>query len=305
MDADLPIDQQPRHVSVVLPQLTLHTVQAGPPDGPLVLLLHGFPEFWFGWRRQIEALAAAGYRVVAPDQRGYNLSDKPRGVAAYQVDRLAEDVIGLIDALGRERAVVVGHDWGAAVAWHTAICYPERLEKLVILNVPHLGVMMETLRRGGEQVLKSWYVFFFQLPGLPEWLLSQNNFQPMRRMLQASANPGTFAAWELDRYAEAWRQPGALTAMLNWYRAIFRAGVRTFLEGERRWNRRVPVPTLMLWGVKDIALSREMAPPSIEMCDQGKLVFFEDATHWVQHDRPEQVNRLLLDFLGDREVIAP
>ena len=170
----------------------MHVAEAGPADGPLVVLLHGFPEFWYGWRHQIGALAAAGYRVLAPDQRGYHLSDRPRGLDAYAVDRLAADVIGLIAARGRDTATVVGHDWGAGVAWWLALRHPSWLERMAILNVPHPAVLLRHLRRDPTQWLRSWYILFFQLPRLPEALLRANDYAGMARGLRRSAQAGTF-----------------------------------------------------------------------------------------------------------------
>ena len=275
--------------------IRLHYVTVG--KGKLMMFLHGFPEFWYGWRHQIESLVEAGFRVLVPDQRGYNLSDKPAGLEAYRISTLARDVIGLIDAAGRKKVSLVGHDWGAAVAWYVASRYPERLQKLAILNVPHPQVMVDTLLGSPRQMLKSWYIFFFQMPRLPEWILSRRKFALMRRMMYASANPGTFSESDLDQYVQAWSQPGALTAMLNWYRAMFRGNLRVLRQSGRNRATPITVPTLMLWGEKDIALSRDMARPSIDLCDQGELVFFENASHWVQHDEAERVTALLLDFL--------
>ena len=276
--------------------IRLHVVQAGPSDGNLVILLHGFPEFWYGWRNQIQPLAEAGFRVWVPDQRGYNLSDKPKGVNAYHIDTLACDIIGLIDASERDKANIIGHDWGAAVAWHLAIHYPERVEKLGILNVPHPTVMMQTLRKNFTQLRKSWYIFFFQIPWLPEWGLGRKNAQGASELLRRSGRPGTFSDEDLALYRNAWTQPGALTAMINWYRSAIRSG----LGGARKStyaNPRITMPTLMLWGKQDVALSHEMAQPSIDLCDNGKLIFFNNATHWVQHDEAESVTSLLLNFL--------
>jgi len=273
--------------------INLHVVMAGPSDGPLVLLLHGFPEFWYGWRRQIPALAAAGYHVWAPDQRGYNRSDKPAGVAAYGIETLAKDVVGLIEASGREQVYLVGHDWGAAVAWWVAGRYPERVKKLAILNVPHPAVMQRTVREDAEQRKKSWYIFFFQLPWLPEKSLSDNGYTNAIRALKGSSRRGTFGDDDIAAYRQAWSQPGALTGMLNWYRAVARN------QGTGVSLGRIRVPTLMIWGANDIALSRSMAQPSIDLCDDGRLIFLEEASHWVQHEEPETVNRLLLEFLGD------
>ena len=220
-------ETQFEHIPVTTNGITLHTVQAGPKDGRLLILLHGFPEFWLGWQKQIGYFAAQGWRVVVPDQRGYNLSEKPVGVGKYAVEILASDGVGLIQALGREQAWLVGHDWGAAVAWEMAIRYPERVVRLGILNVPHPDVMTRHLRGSFRQLLKSWYIFFFQIPGLPEWMLSRSHFSGLKRMLLTSGKVGTFQDEDLERYGTAWSQPGAITAMLNWYRCIFRSTAKS------------------------------------------------------------------------------
>lgn len=271
--------------------ITLHVVEAGPETGPLVILLHGFPEFWYGWRHQIGPLAEAGYRVWAPDQRGYNTSEKPKGIAAYNLDALAADIVGLIDAAGREKAFVVGHDWGAVVAWRMANRYPERLERVVILNVPHPAVMQRYVLTHPRQMVRSLYVLFFQIPRLPEALARRDNWRGVVEALRQSSRPGAFADDDFDRYREAWSQPGAFTAMLNWYRAFVR-GPRKTLESSR-----ITVPTLMLWGVHDVALERGLAERSIAMCEKGRLIFFEEATHWLQHEEPARVNELIVEFM--------
>lgn len=273
--------------------ITLHVVFAGPEDGVPVLLLHGFPEFWYGWRHQIDALAAQGYRVIVPDQRGYHLSDKPKDVRSYSLDALRDDVTGLMDALDYDKVRLVGHDWGGAVAWWTAITQPARLHKLVILNLPHPAVFIRTLRNNFEQLRKSWYFGFFQLPGLPEAMLSPNDFRAMARAVVASAKPTTFSEDDLARYREAWGKPGALRAMINWYRAAVRHRPKSPSDI------RVHMPTLLIWGAGDTALSVTMAQPSIDLCDDGRLEIIEDATHWVQHDAAERVNALLADFLAN------
>lgn len=273
--------------------VSLHTVVAGPKGGPLLVLLHGFPEFWYGWRQQIPALAAAGYRVVAPDLRGYNLSDKPTHVDAYTMTELVADISGLIAAFGRANAFVVGHDWGAAVAWQLAITEPDRVKKLVILNVPHPQIFVKALRTRPKQLLKSWYMLFFQLPYLPERLNRLGDWRGLIQALVATSRPGTFSDEDLARYREAWSRPGAFSAMLNWYRALFRSRPDPSATPSR-----VHVPTLVLWGVKDRFLSAEMAETSVALCDDGRLVTFGEATHWLQHEEPERVNRLILEFLG-------
>ena len=277
--------------------INLHVMTDGPENGTPVILLHGFPEFYYGWKDQIPALAQAGFRVIVPDQRGYNLSDKPKGISAYDVDILAKDIIGLFDHFGIQRAKLVGHDWGAIVAWTIAINHPERLEKLVILNVPHPDVMTEFVLKNSAQRKKSWYVFFFQIPVYVEWILSKNNFEYLSRMLTHSGRKNTFTEEDIIEYKKAWSHKGALTGMLNWYRAAFRRGLSYALSRKKSPARRVKVPTIMLWGKHDIALSSEMAQPSIDLCDHGELTFYEKATHWVQHDASEEINQKLIKFL--------
>jgi len=257
-------------------------------------LLHGFPEFWYGWRRQIPYLAAAGYRVWAPDQRGYNISDKPEGIAAYTLDELAADVIGLMDAAGEEKVFMVGHDWGAAVAWWVAAKYPARVARMVVINVPHGAVLTKHLRRNFTQMRKSWYMFFFQLPWLPESLARLKNWNMLAKSLKDSSRRGTFTNNDLDIYRQAWSQPKANTSMLNWYRAAMQK------PPTPPENRRITAPTLLIWGAQDKFLGRELAQPSIDLCDDGRLVFFEEATHWVQHEEADRVNELIDTFLrGD------
>jgi len=277
--------------------IQLHVVTDGPEDGTPVFLLHGFPEFHYGWRKQFPALVEAGFRVIAPDQRGYNLSDKPKGISAYDLDTLAKDIIGLFDHFGIQKARLVGHDWGALVAWTVALNHPERLEKLAILNVPHPNVMKRFILKDKEQRKKSWYVFFFQIPLFVEWVLSRDNYRNMAWMLVGSKPKSTFTRADLEEYKKAWSQPGALTAMLNWYRNIFRGSFKYLFAPKNFPARRVTIPALMLWGKNDVALSHRMVQPSLELCDNGSAVYFENATHWVQHDEADEVNKNLIAFL--------
>jgi pimeloyl-ACP methyl ester carboxylesterase len=268
----------------------LHVVQSGPRDGPLVILLHGFPEFWYGWRHQIQFLASIGFRVLAPDLRGYNLSDKPQGVAAYHLYQLEADVLGLIDACGQERACLVAHDWGGVLAWSAACRHPERLDKMVVINIPHPAVMKRTLARNPLQVVRSAYALFFQLPWLPEITARLGNWWWPAFAMRFTSRPGTFSETDFNVYREAWSRPGAFRSMLNWYRAFFQ-------NLPRLRSPRVSVPTLLLWGARDFALSRQMANQSLNFCNAGRLVFFEEATHWVQHEESNRVNNLIQDFL--------
>jgi pimeloyl-ACP methyl ester carboxylesterase len=276
--------------------IRLHVVQTGPVTGPLVLLLHGFPEFWYGWRHQLPSLAAAGYRVWAPDQRGYNMSDKPPGIIAYRLEALAADVIGLIDAAGQEQACLVGHDWGGIVGWWLAGHAPHRLQRMVVINAPHSVAVRHQLRRHPAQWLRSAYIGWFQLPWLPELAIRLGRWRLLVHALQQSSDPGTFTPTDLERYRKAWSQPQALRAMLNWYRALMRVPPR------RPAPLPVTVPTLLLWGANDVFLGREMARGSIEQCEQGRLVMFEEATHWVHHEHPVRVNALLEAFLRTGQI---
>jgi len=271
--------------------ITLHAIAAGPRDGRLVVLLHGFPEFWWGWRRQIAPLAAAGLRVVVPDQRGYNLSDKPGGVAAYALDALADDVLGLADFFGRARFAVVGHDWGAALAWHLAGRNPERVERAAVLNGAQVASALGYARAHPSQALRSWYVGFFQAPWLPERALGAADYAWLRSAMARSARPGTFSGADLRRYRDAWARPGALTAMLNWYRALPRHAASS-RPG------RIRVPVRVIWGDRDAFLDRGLAEAGVALCDRGEAFHLPGATHWVQHEEPERVNRLLVEFLA-------
>ncbi|MBI4818455.1 MAG: alpha/beta hydrolase [Deltaproteobacteria bacterium] len=272
--------------------LKLHVVQAGPADGPLALLLHGFPEGWWGMRRQIDPLVAAGYRVMVPDQRGYGSSARPTAVRDYRLDALTTDMIGLIDAAGRDKAFVVGHDWGAAVAWWMAVLHPDRLEKLVAMNVPHPVVMRRTLRTSRTQLTRSWYALAFQIPFLADTGIAHTHI--LEDLIRRSARSGTFSEEDFAIYRDGWSQPGALTAMIAWYRAAFRHPPRP-PDSER-----VRVPTHLVWGAKDNFVGVEMAEPSLALCDSGRLTLFPEATHWVHHEEAEAIGKLIVEFFGAR-----
>jgi epoxide hydrolase 4 len=273
-----------------LGEVRLHYVEAG--DGPLVVLLHGFPEFWFSWRFQIPALVAAGFRVVAPDMRGYNLSSRPSKVAAYDIDRLAADVRDLIRERGAERALLAGHDWGAAAGWVTAMNHPEVVERLAILNAPHPRRMLQGLRRP-RQLARSWYMLFFQLPWLPELATRAGGWWAWRRLFETEARPGVFTPQDIERYVEAWSQPGAPTGMINYYRAAFRQR-----PGRAQARiRPVEAPTLVIWGQRDRHLGAELAEPErADVPNLERVVRLPEASHWVHHDEPERVSELLVDF---------
>jgi epoxide hydrolase 4 len=269
----------------------LHTVQAGDPSGRLVIMLHGFPEFWYGWRKQIDPLVNAGFRLLIPDQRGYNLSDRPQQVCAYTVDELSQDVLALIEWAGAEEAAVVGHDWGGNLVWHLALNYPERIRRAAILNAPHPLVFQKNLASNPRQVMRSLYAAYFQIPWLPEAMMRNDDMKMVAAALEKSSRPGAFLPEDLELYRQAWWREGAFTAMLNWYRALVR--YRPPLPEDPR----VKIPVQIIWGAKDFALGVEMVQPSLDLCTDGRLLLLEEATHWVQHEEAERVNEALIGFL--------
>jgi epoxide hydrolase 4 len=278
-----------RERTITVGRLRFHIVEAGEPGDPVLLLLHGFPECWFAWRDYINVFAAQGYHVIAPDQRGYNLSERPRGVNNYLARKLAADAVGILDSVGAMQATVIGHDWGGHVAWTLAEQHPHRLNKLVILNVAHPRVMARNVLLNPRQWLKSWYGLLFQLPLLPELFLRFNKYALLRRALRNRRGPRLTDA-EMRRYVIAWSQPRALTSMLNWYRALLRSL-------PLRKGARIKVPTLLLWGAHDQFLVSSMARQSIALCDQGELVWFENGSHWLHHEDVKAVRERISAFL--------
>jgi epoxide hydrolase 4 len=287
--APAPDDARWQHGFVELNGIRLHYVEAG--AGPLVVLLHGFPEFWYAWRRQILPLAAAGFRVVAPDLRGYNLSDKPRGVRAFGLRSVVDDLHGLIVRLGAARASVVGHDICAGVAWAFAMRYPEVLVRLGALNGPHPVNMFKGLFHP-LQLSRSWYMFFFQMPWLPEYAAGRRNhallLEPFERLSRASR----WAPYEYEAYRRAFAQPGALQAMINYYRAMFRPTGAVTLKP-------IHAEVLVLWGEQDAYLRRELAQPSGRWVPRARVEYFPQSGHFIQHELPEAVNARLIQFLNE------
>jgi len=294
----------------------LHCAVSG--DGPLVVLLHGFPECWYSWRHQIAALSPR-FRVVAPDLRGYNESEKPDGVQAYALPELTRDVLGLVHAFGEREAVIVGHDWGGGVAWQFAMDHPAATRRLVVLNCPHPAKLVQAFQQNPRQLARSWYMFFFQIPWLPETLLGASRAWAVANAVRQSAvQKEAITPEDLDRLRDAASRPGALRSAVNYYRAAFRspetlATLPTWLARFFVGNQRLPeprrtladwppitAPTLLIWGEQDVALDRSLTE------DMGPLLagpftirYVPDSGHWVQQERPEVVNAALLEFLSD------
>jgi epoxide hydrolase 4 len=264
----------------------------------LALCLHGFPESSFSWRYQLPLLARLGYRAWAPDLRGYGRSSRPKGVKAYALAHLEEDVAALIEASGAKEVVLVGHDWGALIAWNYAMFGRLPIAKLIIMNVPHPKLAEQGLRTR-RQLAKSWYVFFFQLPLIPEWALARNGCEAIGRAFRGMAVDKTRFSDEVLRvYQEAAAQPGALTAMLNYYRALIR-GLRA---NRRRGAPRIATPTLMIWGEVDAALGKELTVGTDEYVSDLTLRYLPQVSHWVQQEAPETVNGMIEAWLLGRRV---
>ena len=273
--------------------ITLHAGHMGMQHSRIMVFLHGFPEWGGAWKKQAEYFAKNGFHVIAPDQRGYNLSSKPEPVREYVLKNLTADIAALIQSLTKEPVFVTGHDWGGVVAWTFAQHYSHILHKLIILNMPHPQVMKNNLKHNPGQMLKSWYAAMFQLPAAPEFLCSMFHFKGLELSLKNLARKHTFSSSDIAVYKKTWSQPRAMRSMINWYRAFKFNQMNTDLD--------VTVPVLIIWGTKDSFLSAIMARESIQRCQNGKLVLLEQASHWLHHEEPDQVNSLILDFCNQKE----
>lgn len=276
------------HAKIETNGLQLHYVTQG--EGPLLLFLHGFPEFWYSWRKQIPEFAR-DRKVVALDLRGYNDSDKPENQSAYGMDEFIKDVKGVIEGLGYDRCVLVGHDWGGAIAWCFAYAHPQMVEKLIVLNIPHPAKFAQGLLTP-QQLVRSSYIFFFQLPVLPELVIQLNDFQLLEQAFKGMAvNKAAFSEADIEAYKNAFAKRGALTAALNYYRNAFRHG---FLS--RSWSV-LEVPTLMIWGEDDMPLGKELTYGTEQYVRNFQIKYISHCSHWVQQERPELVNQYINEFL--------
>ena len=273
--------------------VNLHYATAGN-GGKLVLLLHGFPDFWYSWRHQIVGLSDE-YTVVAPDLRGYNLSDKPENTSDYEIDKLVDDVTGLIRYFGRENAAVVGHDWGAAIAWAVAQKHPEYVWKLAAMQVPPANIWKKN--QTFKQFLASWYMFFFQIPKLPEWVLGLNDFEILADGLKNStAEKDVFTNEIISEYKKSWNETENLKSAINYYRA----NILKRLFGKSNSNGKIKVPTLFIYGEKDTAILPETVEGIGEFVDAPFEEFkFPNAGHWIQQEEAETVTKILAEFLAE------
>ena len=276
------------HDTISTNGIKLHYVTQG--EGPLMLMLHGFPEFWYSWRHQIPEFAR-DHKVVAIDLRGYNDSDKPEAKAAYVMAEFIKDIKGVIEGLGYDRCVLVGHDWGGAIAWSFAYAYPGLIDRLIVLNLPHPAKFAEGLRTP-QQLLRSAYIFFFQLPVLPELLIQLNDFQALEAAFKGMAvDKTTFSDDDIEAYKNAFAKRDVLTATLNYYRNVFAQGLTTTDWGI------LTVPTLLIWGEADAALGKELTYGTEKYVQDFRIRYIPNCSHWVQQEQPQLVNQLMRDFL--------
>lgn len=290
-----PVLPPTRHVAAN--GLSFEVLEAGSGDR-LALLLHGFPELNYSWRYQIPLLVSLGYKVVAPNLRGYGGTSRPKGVGAYHIDNLVEDVAALIDHYAPKETLLIAHDWGAIIAWHVAIRKARPLSKLVIMNGPHPACAMRELRTWA-QLKKSWYVFFFQIPWLPEWAFRRNGGQTIGEAFSGMAvDKSRFPQSVLAVYRSAAAEPGALTAMINYYRAAMRAGSAVMNPQPGT----VDTPTLMIWGEDDSALGKETTVGTEDYVCDLTLRYLPRVSHWVQQEAPETVNAMLEAWLTGAPV---
>ena len=288
------LEQSLQHNYIYTNGIRLHYVTQG--EGPLVLLLHGFPEFWYSWRHQIPELAQH-FKVVALDLRGYNNSDKPKDAKAYHITELIKDVQGVIKGLGYDDCILAGHDWGGAIAWSFAHRYPEMVEKLIVMNMPHPAVFSKALKSSPQQMLKSWYIPFFQLPWLPELLMQAEDYRAITVAFSDNvSNKHAFSPQDIEMFKDAASKRGALTAMLNYYRSnsdLF----------QQDWET-LETPTLMLWGIDDAALGKELTFPTTIYVRHLQIKYLENCSHWTQQEQPELVNRYMWEFIRPKDDVA-
>ena len=282
-----------RHRWVEANGLRFEVAEAGAGDH-LALLLHGFPELHFSWRHQMPLLASMGYRVWAPNQRGYGKSSRPAGIDAYSADKIVADAAALVDASGAREVTLIGHDWGGAIAWQFAIQRARPLTRLVVMNCPHPVCFARELRTW-KQLRKSWYMFLFQLPKLPEYVLTRAGARAVRHaFLDTAANKAAFPPADLDVYARAALEPGAMTAMVNWYRAAARN--RT-LSSTTRACPEIETPTLLIWGEADMALDIATIDGTDRYVADLTVRRLPGISHWVQTDDFLAVNAILEEWL--------
>jgi len=290
-------------------KIRLHYVEAGDPKKPLLLFLHGFPEFWYSWRHQLRAFQN-DFHVVAIDMRGYGESSKPKGIDEYSIPNLVEDIRQVISILGKGKTNLVAHDWGGIISWRFVSLYPEMVEKFIVLNSPHSQAYQDRLRSGFGQWLMSWYMYAFQVPYLPEIALRANDMRMLISMISkppmGCTDPNALKEEDIEAWKYTFQQPGAMTPPINYYRSMIPrllkgappTGAAEQNVGKKKTSDLIQPPTLIIWGTADAALEKEMANGSIKYCQNATVRLIEGASHWVQQDRPELCNQYMREFLN-------
>jgi pimeloyl-ACP methyl ester carboxylesterase len=266
---------------IKLPNITLNVAIAGNLDGKPILLLHGYPDAWFGWEKVMKDLTKHDFRIIAPDQRGYNLSDKPKGVKAYYTQNLVQDAIDLMTHFGYDKFDLAGHDYGGYVAWIMALQFPNKVRKLLIISGLHPSILQNAKDLGWQQMIKSWYLIFFRLKKIPEWLLKKNHFKLLHDNHSFSLN-----AASRERYTAAWSQANSIESMINYYRVPPIKIENPFLK----------MPVLIIWGEKDLYLTTKAAYASLKYCPKGKLQIIKNASHWLILEETDRVVKEMVDF---------
>lgn len=291
------LDLQPnwQHCFVETNRIRLHCITQG--EGELVILLHGFLEFWYSWRFQIPSLSRH-FKVVVPDLRGYNDSDKP--TSGYDLDTLSHDICGLIEGLGYQKAHIIGHDWGGAIAWHLAQRFPQSVNRLAVLNAPHPQHFLKEMTGNLDQLRRSWHVLACQVPNLPEWLIHQNLHTFVKNLFQGQAiRKGAFSAQDTEIYRNALAKPGVLAAAMNYYRHLLSPQTMLQLVAGRSPDP-ISAPTLVLWGEEEAFFSRNLVSTFETLVSAPfKLTLIPQCGHWIQQEVPQTVNRELLAFLRE------
>lgn len=290
-------DEGWHHHFVTVNGIHMHYVTMG--EGPLLVLLHGFPEFWYSWRYQIPVLSKK-FKVVVPDMRGYGDTEKPIGIEKYRIEELVRDVVELISSVGHEDAVVAGNDWGGIIGWTTAMMAPNVVKKLIIMNAPHPAIYQVNAFKNYEQMKKSWYMFFYLLPEVPEKVLSANNFEFLNQIFSLSIKRiDKFSQYDIDNYISSWSKEGGLTGGLNYYRANINSDFWGSLDESIPFPK-IKCPTLQIWGEDDVFLGKELTENTQEWIDNKyRLQMISNCGHWVQQEAPEEVNKIMLDFSND------
>jgi pimeloyl-ACP methyl ester carboxylesterase len=289
----MPNNDELRHEFIKVNGIRMHYVTMG--NGSLIILLHGFPEFWYSWRYQIPTLSDQ-FKVVAPDMRGYGETEKPVKIDSYKIEKIVKDIVELVCKLGYEKAIIAGHDWGGIIAWCIAMMAPDVVEKLIIMNAPHPGVYSKHMLKNIKQMLRSWYVFFFLIKGIPELILSVNNYKILKSsLLKSSVRKKVFTEKDIAAYVSSWKS-GGVSGGINYYRANL--NLRYWSNPNSVSFPKIKVPVLQIWAEDDIFLGKELTKNTQEFIDAPyRLHLIPNCGHWLQQEASDELNGVMIKFL--------